>query len=101
MLSIVTCGIYGLYWLYKLNEEINQLSGTKDGTSGGMVILFSIISCGFYLWYWLYKMGERVDIMKSDNNGSSNIIYLILGIFDLGIIAYCLMQDSINKVVRN
>ncbi len=99
LLSLVTCGIYSYYWVYKLNEEINQLSG-EQGTSGGMVILFDIITCGIYSWYWMYRMGERVDIMKRDPNGSSNIIYLVLGIFDLGIVSLCLMQDSINKQIK-
>ena len=51
LLWFVTCGIYTLYWVYKLNEEINRLSDTKDGTSSGLVLLFDIISCGFYAWY--------------------------------------------------
>ena len=32
-------------------------------------------------------------------NGSSGILYLILGIFGLGIVSYCLMQDTINKAI--
>ena len=27
------------------------------------------------------------------------ILYLILGIFGLGIVSYCLMQDTINKAI--
>ena len=87
------------YWVYKLNEEINQLSNVK-GTSGGMVILFDIISCGFYAWYWMFRMGERVDIMKNDKNGNSNIIYLLLSIFGLGIVSIALMQDAVNKQIK-
>jgi hypothetical protein len=100
ILSLVTCGIYGYYWIYKLNEEINQLSGVQ-GTSGGMVILFDIISCGFYNWYWMYRMGERVDIMKHDENGSSHVIYLVLAICEISIVSLCLMQDAVNKQIKS
>ncbi len=96
--SIITCGIYSLYWLVKLNDEVNQLAGEQGATSGGMVLVFDIITCGIYGWYWLYKMGERCDKIKRSNNNSS-LVFLLLGIFGLGIISYCLIQDTINKAV--
>lgn len=79
-----------------LNDEVNLVSGEPQATSGGMVFLFSVITCGIYGWYWLYKMGERCDRIKG-TAGSSNVIYLILGIFGLGIVSYCLIQDTLNK----
>lgn len=98
ILSIVTCGIYGIYWMIKLNDEINQISGDTQATSGGLVFLFTLITCGIYGWYWMYKMGEKCDQIKGVN-GSTGILYLILGICQLGIVNYCLMQDTINKAI--
>lgn len=95
ILSLVTCGIYTFYWVYKINEELKQMSGT-DGTDGGMVILFDIITCGIYAWYWMYKMGEKADIVKGDPNGNSNVLYLVLSICGLGIVSIAFMQDCIN-----
>lgn len=102
ILTFVTCGIYALYWMYVLNEEINSLSGEENATGGGLVILFTFITCGIYSIYWFYKMGERVDSIKVNHgmaSSSSNILYLILAIFGLGIVNYALMQDTINKAV--
>ena len=31
LLSLVTCGIYGIYWMIVLNDETNALSG-RQGT---------------------------------------------------------------------
>lgn len=59
ILSIITCGIYGLYWIYKLTEDVNTLKGDPNATSGGIVILLGIITCGIYMWYWLYKQGRQ------------------------------------------
>ena len=96
--SIFTCGIYAIYWMIKLNDEVNVLSGEPNATSGGIVFLLTIITCGIYGLYWLYKMGERCDRIKG-MNGNSGILYLILGIVGLSIISYCLMQDTLNKAV--
>lgn len=42
LLSIITCGIYGIYWLIMLNDETNYVSGhQQDGTSGGVVFLLT------------------------------------------------------------
>lgn len=97
VLSIVTCGIYGLYWMIKMNDEVNGLVGDTGAPSGVMVVVLSLITCGIYNWFWLYKMGEKTDRIKCVN-GSSGILFLILGFFGLGIVAYCLIQDAINKV---
>ena len=51
--TIITCGIYGIYWMIKLNDEVNYLSGETQATSGVVVFLLGIVTCGIYLFYWL------------------------------------------------
>lgn len=99
ILSFVTCGLYPIYWMIKLNDEINILAGEADtAPSGGMVFLLSLVTCGIYTFVWLYKMGEKCDKIKGAP-GNSNILYLILAFLGLGLVSYCLMQDTINKMV--
>ena len=103
VLSFITCGIYSLYWMYVLNEEINSLSGHENDTNGGLVLLFTIISCGIYGIYWSYKMGEKTDEIKnrlfSGSANNSSILFLILALFGLSIVNFAIMQDTINKAV--
>ena len=98
ILSFVTCGIYGIYWMIKLNDDINSLSG-QPGRSGGMVILLSLVTCGVYGVYWMWTMGKKTDIIKGDPSGSSHIMFLLVTCVGLGIVAYAMMQDTINKAV--
>lgn len=99
ILTIVTCGIYGLYWFVCLNDDLNELTDKND-TSGGMALLLSIVTCGIYLYYWMYKAGEKVDTLKA-NRGQvsqySGIVYLVLTLFGFGIVSYALIQDELNK----
>lgn len=103
ILSIVTCGIYAIYWFITLTNDVNTLSGDSEATSGGVAFLLSLITCNIYGLYWAYKQGERIDAAKKARNlegGTNNILYLILCLFGLGIIAYALMQSEVNKMIE-
>ena len=101
VLTLVTCGIYGIYWIVCLTNDVNTVSGDVNGTSGGMVVLLTIVTCGIYGIYWAYKQGERLDFTKNNRgipSSNSGVLYLILQIFGFGIIAYALMQNELNKL---
>ena len=44
ILSIITCGIYGLYWFVVMTDDLKQLSGDTQTASGGMALIFTILS---------------------------------------------------------
>ena len=101
VLTLVTCGIYGSYWIVCLTNDVNTVSGDVNGTSGGMVVLLTIVTCGIYGIYWAYKQGEKLDFTKNNRgipSSNSGVLYLILQIFGFGIIAYALMQNELNKL---
>ena len=100
ILSIVTFGIYGLYWLYCLASDVNTLTGEED-SSGFKVLILSIITLGLYELYWLYKVGERLSDFQTYQGEMVDsyraLVYLILGIFGLNIVARALIQNDLNK----
>ena len=99
LFCIITCGIYSIYWMIVLNNEILDASG-RQGMDGGLVFLFSLITCGIYGIYWMYQMGLAVETIHEQHNeprGYAPIVYLLLSLFGLGIIAFALMQDELNR----
>ena len=101
VLTLVTCGIYGIYWIVCLTNDVNTVSGDVNGTSGGMVVLLTIVTCGIYGIYWAYKQGEKLDFTKNNRgipSSNSGVLYLILQIFGFGIIGWALMQNELNKL---
>lgn len=60
ILSIITCGIYGLFWYAFMTNDANKVSGEYDSTSGGLTILYSLLTCGLYKIYWSYKVGKQL-----------------------------------------
>ena len=102
ILTIVTCGIYGVYWFVKITNEMNALSGKQNATSGGMALLLTLVTCGIYGAYWAYKMGEAVDVVKQRSgvqSGNSAVMFLVFALIGLGVVNYCLIQDTINNNV--
>lgn len=98
ILSLVTCGIYGIYWFVTLTDDTNTISG-EEGTSGIVAFLLTLVTCGIYGLYWAYKCGEKIDnAHQNRGEAASNggVLYLILYIFG-GIIAYALIQNEVNK----
>lgn len=98
LLSLVTCGIYGIYWFVCLTNDMNKASGNENDTRGGIAYLLGIVTCGIYTIYWAYRMGVKRDQLAGEK-GSSGILYLVLSLFGLVIVAYCLAQDALNKAV--
>lgn len=104
ILSLVTCGIYGIYWFVVLTDDANTLLPDNKGlnnTSGGVAFLLSLVTCGIYGLYWAYKQGEKIDEAKTAReimSSNSGIIYLLLTIFGFGIIAEALMQNELNSM---
>lgn len=101
LFSVITCGIYGIYWMVVVTDDTNKSVNDINGTSGGIAVLLSIVTCGIYGIYWAYKEGEKLDNAKNMRgipSSNSNILYLVLAILGLSIIAIALMQDSLNKI---
>lgn len=104
LLTIITCGIYGIFWFINIVDDLNYASGHTEEQSGVMVFIFSIITCNIYFLYWMYKAGDKVNEMKRRNglpqDGSSGILYLLCCFLGGGIVTYCIIQNELNRVAR-
>jgi len=103
ILSIVTCGIYCIYWFIVLNDEAKSYSEDDTMVSGGVAFLLTLVTCGIYGIYWAYRMGKAIAMAQSKNGlvvNDNSVAYLILEILGFSIIAYALMQNDINAITR-
>lgn len=110
LLSVVTCGIYGLIFMWSFTNDLNDVSSAKDPDGWRspnfiIVILLMIVTCGIYSWYWLYKVGNTIQRsgddygVRVDESGTTLILWcLLLGVG--GLISYHLMFKNMNKICR-
>lgn len=100
LLSLVTCGIYGIYWFICMTDESNNLVVQNKAASGGTAFLYTILTCGIYTLYWNYKMGKKMHeagVRYGRQVDDNSVLYLILSILGLGIVNYIMIQNDLNK----
>lgn len=101
ILSLITCGIYYLYWIYAFSNDI-KVYLDDETINPSLEVLLSIVTCGIYAIYWMYKYGkyvstcqEKAGVAIEDNA----VLYLVLAIFGLSIVNVGLMQNSMNMII--
>lgn len=95
ILTIVTCGLYGIYWLYCMGREAVSVKDPEDNGILEIVLLILLPLVGFFMAEKKFAEGcaER-GIEHKDNS----VLYLVLGLLGLWIVDACLMQNDLNKI---
>lgn len=104
LLTIFTCGIYGIYWFIVLNNDVKAASKDETLASGGVAFLLTVVTCGLYGIYWAYRMGKGVEAARKRAGleaTDNSILYLVLQIFGFAIINYALIQNEMNTVAAH
>lgn len=112
LFSIITCGIYSIYFWYCFTEDINRVceGDGQDSPNYIIVILLSIVTCGIYMWYWYYKQGNRLQVaaprygLNFNENGTTILLWMLFGALICGIgpfIAYYILIKNMNAISDN
>ena len=97
ILSIVTCGIYGIYWAICLAREAVSVKDPSDNGLAEILLMLFLPFLGFFLAEKKLAEGcAAKGIAHQDNS----IIYLILGLVGLGIVNFIMMQLDLNKLAN-
>lgn len=93
ILSIITCGIYSIYFWYQFAEDVNKTCyGDGEETTNYIIAwLLSIVTFGIYGLYWYYKLGNRLQAnaprynMSFQENGTTVLLWMLIGSLLCGI----------------
>lgn len=99
VLTILTCGIYGFYWIYRTTDDL-RIYLNDESISPGLDLVISIL-CAPYLIYWSYRVGKQIaeaqrlaGVREEDNS----ILYLVLTLLGLPVVTFAIMQSQLNGV---
>lgn len=109
ILSLITCGIYSYYFLYKMAYDVNiACEGDGESTAGLLqFVVLSFVTCGIYAWIWYYKLGNRLAQnanrygMNFQENGTTVLMWQIFGSMLCGIgpfMAMHILIKNTNKI---
>ncbi|MEI0749285.1 DUF4234 domain-containing protein [Brachyspira pulli] len=103
VLSIVTCGIYLIYWIYVTTNDVNSyMEGEYFNPT--LAVVLSIVTCGLFTIYWFYKYGNVIfnDMSKKanlDSYGESAIVVALLILVPFGYLYSVLtLQSKLNII---
>ena len=102
VLSIATCGIFQLCWLYTIAEDINTLNRNQNKPEPFepvLVVILSIITCGLYGIYFFWKAGKSVAHLQFENfqTEDDSTLLTIVAVF-ASIVSCAIMQNSLNEL---
>ncbi|HAH32711.1 MAG TPA: hypothetical protein DCL44_10405 [Elusimicrobia bacterium] len=98
--TLITCGIYNIFWNIHQMETCNELAGRQE-FSPGKIILLSLVTCGIYFVYYQYCMGEIIVEIQRNRSVTPYenlpLISLVLSLCGLSIIVDAIHQHELNK----
>ena len=105
LLTLITCGIYGWYFIYALARDVNAACAGDGKSTAGLVklILLSIVTCGFYGFYWYYALGNRLAEnaprygLNFQENGTTVLLWYLVGSLACGIGPFVAMHIIIKN----
>jgi hypothetical protein len=106
LLTIFTCGLYGLYWQYKTTEEL--AASTRKELNAGLELLLTVVTCGVFGIYAHYRnaqvVTEQLRALRGSHDDKSTLI-LVLDLASLAvgvtwIVAVVMLQDELNTLAE-
>lgn len=107
VLSIVTCGVYYLIWIYGTSKELKEALNDQE-IKPGIDVLLSILTCTLWAVYVHYRNAQKVhagllsrDPTAKDQSDMILAMHLV-GIFvgATGLISMYMLQEELNKLAR-
>jgi len=106
LLSIITCGIYGIVFWYQYVNDLNTIcdGDGKETQNYVVVFLLTIVTCGIYNYIWLYGMGNRLQEsaprygLTFSENGTSVLMWYLFGSLLCGIGPFIAMHILIKNM---
>ncbi|HEY8420099.1 MAG TPA: DUF4234 domain-containing protein [Clostridia bacterium] len=94
-MTIITVGLYEVYWYIKFQMELKNATG--DGFGGLGHFLASIFTFGIYGIYWQFAAGRR---LAKQGASDWSVLYLILTFTPAVFLNPYLMQYQANNLKK-
>jgi hypothetical protein len=104
VLSIVTCGLYQLYWQYATTLQLRRLTGRPD-LQPGIDLVLTIATMGLWTYWIAYRNAEAIDeglhdLGEKNANHRMTAVILAIGTWVCGVFHWVMiykLQEACNQ----
>lgn len=111
ILSIVTLGLYLIYWYYKVYDELKRATGSTP-TENDFVLDFILVLVTCSLWgvYVDYRISRQLEEIMAATNQPVNETATLVVVLDViayptayitNLLSSAIQQDVMNKLARD
>jgi hypothetical protein len=90
LLTLITCGIYGIVWYVQTKEEMNRL-GAAIPTA--WLLIIPLVN-----FYWIWKYAEGVQLVTK---GAQSAVTIFLLLLVCGIVGMPVTQSAFNSIATS
>lgn len=102
LISIITCGIWFWYWLYKLADDIYTITNTDN--TAGLDLIICLVTCGIAVIYFVYKYNAMLVTYQTTHNLivlDNGLVVVLLSLFGLSIISFAILDNEVGKIINS
>lgn len=107
LLTIVTCGIYKLFWLYRTTDELRAATGDTS-LNPGIDVLLTVVTCGLWGVFVEFRNVQKIHaVLASRDPGrkdqSQTVLILFLASFIVlvtWLVASYVVQEEFNALAK-
>ncbi len=105
LLTLVTCGIYGLVTMWKIGDELNRHRGSND-LNPTLDIVLGILTCGLWFIYARYRYAEALrdasaaEALPRQDVTTICLVVDVCAVFFgglLSLVSLLILQNAVNE----
>jgi len=106
-LTIITCFVYKLFWLYRTTDELRAATG-DTALNPGIDVLLTIVTCGLWGVYVEFRNVQKIHAVlvtryPGRKDQSQTVLILFLASLVVGVtwlVATFIVQEEFNALAR-
>ncbi|MBM4344961.1 MAG: DUF4234 domain-containing protein [Deltaproteobacteria bacterium] len=101
LLTVLTCGIWGIVWTYQIGNDIAALRGS-GGPNPVTDILLGFVTCGIWFvvisYQWPKLLNDQAASRGKRVDDNLPVLSLVACLFGFQIVGLALMQQILNDL---
>lgn len=107
VLSLLTCGVYFLFWIYSTTSELRDGLGDPE-IKPGLDVTLCVLTCSLWSIFVMYRNAQKVHaaLLSRDpyaKDQSETVVLLMMATLVVGasgLVAMYILQEELNKLAR-